>query len=117
MGARCHACVRDSGPTCRTLTCASGHHCETVNGTGTCVADAGGAGATCGGIAALRCGTGFQCVMTSHLPDATGVCHPESTLGGRCNGTTLYAPVCAAGLTCDGPEAGSPPGASGLCIR
>jgi hypothetical protein len=110
-------CVRDSGPTCRTLTCASGRHCETVNGTGTCVLDGGGLGAVCGGIAALRCGAGYQCVITSRTPDATGYCHPESTLGGRCNGTTRFPPVCAPGLTCDGPEAGAPAGATGLCIR
>ncbi len=28
----------------------------------------------CGGIAALKCPTGYQCVITSNIPDATGTC-------------------------------------------
>ena len=28
----------------------------------------------CGGIAGLKCPTGYECVMTSHIPDATGTC-------------------------------------------
>lgn len=111
-------CVRDTGPTCATVRCTSTTHCEVNGGMAGCVPNSGGLGATCGGIAGLRCATGYQCVLGGTFPDASGVCHPESTFGGPCGGGSVrYPAVCAAGLTCDGPAAGSPPGATGTCIR
>jgi hypothetical protein len=139
-------CVPDeTGPTCLTLTCASGYHCEQAAGRGrcvitvdpcatvrcasgtrcvasgasaSCVANGGGYGATCGGIAGLPCALDYTCVLTSSMPDATGNCHGLSSEGGSCGGGSVRFPaVCGAGLRCNGPAVGSPPGATGTCVR
>lgn len=78
----------------------------------------GAEGATCGGIAGLRCAAGYTCVLDSRMPDATGVCHAESPAGGPCGGGSIrYPAVCATGLRCVGPAAGAPIGATGTCTR
>lgn len=110
-------CLANVDP-CATVRCASGTHCVASGTTASCVADGGGYGATCGGIAGLRCATGFSCVLAGTYPDASGICHPLSGLGGPCGGgSTRYPAVCETGLRCVGPAPGAPPGAMGVCQR
>lgn len=110
-------CVQPGDP-CATVRCASGTHCVASGTTAACVPDGGGYGATCGGIAGLRCAAGYTCVLASSTPDASGYCHAESGLGGSCGGGSIRFPaVCAAGLRCQGPAAGAPIGATGTCVR
>lgn len=60
----------------------------------------GAEGATCGGIAGLRCATGLSCVLSSTLPDATGTCLRSPTCSTvRCDAgfmctSNLGAPTC-----------------------
>lgn len=110
-------CVPVTDP-CATVRCAAGTHCVASGTTAACVADGGGYGATCGGIAGLRCAAGYTCVLDSRMPDATGICHAESPVGGPCGGGSIrYPAVCATGLRCVGPAAGAPIGATGTCTR
>ncbi len=110
-------CLPDTDP-CATVRCASGTHCVASGSTASCVADGGGYGATCGGIAGLRCASGYTCVLAGSYPDASGICHQESGEGGACGGGSIrYPAVCASGLHCVGPAPGAPPGATGTCQR
>jgi hypothetical protein len=124
LGTRCEMtadgrarCVSLTNP-CDLVRCTSGTHCVSSGSTAACVADLGGYGATCGGIAGLRCGVGYTCVMTSMTPDASGFCHAQSGVGGPCGGGSIRFPaVCASGLRCVGPATGAPIGATGTCTR
>lgn len=110
-------CVSPSDP-CATVRCASGTRCVASGATAACVSEGGGYGADCGGIAGLRCASGYTCVIPNPGPDAMGACHAESPLNAPCGGGSIrYPAVCATGLRCSGPGAGAPIGATGTCVR
>jgi hypothetical protein len=106
------------GEACATVRCAAGTRCVSSGTVASCVPIGGGYGAECGGVAGLRCATGFTCIVASTMPDALGNCHAESQLGGSCGGGSIRFPaVCATGLRCVGPAAGAPIGSTGTCTR
>src|SRR5437868_4675113 len=53
----------------------------------------------CGGIAAIKCPTGYECQMTSHIPDTTGKCVKAKGEGAFCGGFGGIS--CPKGYTCE----------------
>jgi hypothetical protein len=79
---------------------------------------AGGAkeGATCGGIAGIRCASGLECDVTGSHPDEGGTCKKTSapaagTEGATCGG--IAGLTCKSGLSCKITTEGAD--ASGTC--
>jgi hypothetical protein len=69
-------------------------------------------GATCGGIAGLRCSPLLHCEITAQHPDAAGKCAAGADQGARCGG--IAGIQCRQGLTC---LSANHPDAMGTCER
>jgi hypothetical protein len=67
----------------------------------------------CGGIAAIKCPTGYQCQLTSHIPDVAGKCVKAKGEGAFCGGFGGIS--CPRGYSCE--LAGNYPDASGTCHK
>jgi hypothetical protein len=75
----------------------------------------GESGATCGGLAGLRCKSGLDCRLVGNFPDAPGTCGNPSAkpgeAGGLCGGLGGF--VCQSGLHCQKSQEGLD--ISGVC--
>ena len=73
-------------------------------------------GATCGGIAGIRCASGLECDLTGDHPDEAGTCKKPSApiagdQGATCGG--IAGLTCKSGLNCKITDKGAD--ASGTC--
>jgi hypothetical protein len=71
------------------------------------------AAAFCGGIAAVKCSSGYMCKVDGTYPDAGGTC--VAIIGMHCGGNIKNAPTCPSGYMCKLNM--SNPDTGGTCVK